>query len=102
MPACCTRVVPAHALAELHNGVLDVPRMTIVVEVFAHLFGSERAAKPGAPPKHERHEYHEPRRHEKYKPVTLGHAGTRRLRNAVTNVSGLVRRHERDGSYSHG
>jgi hypothetical protein len=65
----------AHALAELHESMLDVTRVLIVVQVFADLFVGNLASKPGVPPEQERHEYDQPRGEEEEQSIAGGHAG---------------------------
>ena len=54
IPARRARIMAAHALAELHESVLDMARMLVVVQVFADLLVGNLASEPGVPPKAER------------------------------------------------
>ena len=65
IPARRGCIVAAHALAELNEGVLNVARMFFILEVFSDLFVGEAAAKPGVPPKQERHQDDQPGSDEK-------------------------------------
>jgi hypothetical protein len=50
IPAGYASIVPADTLANLHQGVLDVPRLLVVLEIFGHSLVRKLAAKPGVPP----------------------------------------------------
>src|SRR4029077_12310483 len=60
MPSRRSGIVAAHALAELHESMLDVARVLFVLEVFGDLPVGEAAAEPGVPPEEEGHENDEP------------------------------------------
>src|SRR4029077_1934400 len=60
IPARRSRIVAAHALAELHEGMLDVARVLFVLEVFVNLPVRKPAAEPGVPPEQEGHEDDQP------------------------------------------
>src|ERR1700756_4357912 len=53
-------VVVRHAIAQLDEGVLDVARLLLVVQVFGELLVGEMAAEPCIPPEQEWHEHDEP------------------------------------------
>ena len=44
-----------HAVAELHQRVLNVPRLLVVAKIFIQLVIGELASEPGIPPEKERH-----------------------------------------------
>ncbi len=56
IPALRGGVIVRHAIAKLDEGVLDVPRLPLVVQVFGELLVGEMAAKPRIPPEQEWHE----------------------------------------------
>jgi len=45
--------VLGHAIAELHQSVLDMAGVLFIAEIFTDLLLRERAAKPSAPPEQE-------------------------------------------------
>ncbi len=63
------RVVFCHALANLHQRVLDVPRMLIILQILGNFGVRERPSKPGVPPEKKRHEHDEPGNEEEQQPL---------------------------------
>ena len=55
-----TGFIGRHVVAELHERVLDVPRVLLVVEEFAELRVRKVSAEPRTPPEEERHQDNEP------------------------------------------
>ena len=49
-----------HALAQLHQRMLDVTRLLPIVEVLVQLLVGELPSEPGVPPEQERHEDDQP------------------------------------------
>src|SRR6266852_352806 len=78
IPARRRRIAASHALAELHERVLDVARMLFIVEEFGDLLVGEPAAEPGVPPKQERHEHDQPGGEENEEAAARGHFVMRR------------------------
>ena len=73
IPTFCRWVLACHAVTKLHQRVLNVAGMSFVFQIFAHLPVGQRAPKPSAPPKQERHEHDEPRCQEKDKTLSASH-----------------------------
>src|SRR6516164_8393163 len=87
IPAFCGQVVLGHAIAELHQSVLDMAGVLFIAEIFTDLLLRERAAKPSAPPEQEGHEHDEPGGEEKDDPATPA-----QTEGALPRVRGIVRR----------
>src|SRR5215470_5969375 len=66
-------VLACHAVAKLHQCVLNVAGMSFVFQIFAHLSVGQRAPKPSAPPKQEWHEHDEPSCQEEDKTLRACH-----------------------------
>src|SRR5207237_1842601 len=64
----------SHALADLYQCVLDVPRMLLVAQVLVELLVGELTSEPGVPPEEEGHEHDEPGGYEKENAIARGHA----------------------------
>ena len=73
IPAGDTGVVTGHALADLHQRVLDVTGLLIVLKIFGQLLVRKLPPKPGVPPEQKRHEHDQPAGGEKQQPVASGH-----------------------------
>jgi hypothetical protein len=55
IPLRHARIVPSHALADLHQRMLNVPGMLFVLQIFRQLFVGKLAAEPSIPPEQKRH-----------------------------------------------
>ena len=73
IPAGDAGVVTRHALADLHQRVLDVTRLLIVLKIFGQLLVRKLPPKPGVPPEQKRHEHDQPAGGKKQQPVASGH-----------------------------
>ena len=75
IPTRDTGVVTRYSLADLHQGMLDVTRFSIVLQVLDQLFVGKLPAEPGIPPEQKRHQDDQPGGKKEQEAVTRGHAG---------------------------
>ncbi len=67
-------ILPRHALAQLHQGMLNVTGMLAVLQIFGELVVGKTASKPCTPPEKKGHQADEPSRGEEQKPLRGRHA----------------------------
>src|SRR5262249_32722202 len=72
--------MPAHALPDLYQRMLNVPRLTLIVKIFVELFVRKTSSEPAVPPEQERHHDDKPTNDKKHhalagRHVTVGGVG---------------------------
>ena len=70
-------LVAVHALANLHERMLDVARLGFIVQILGQFGIAERRAKPGAMPEQKRHQHNDPSYEKEEQAIAARHLATR-------------------------